>query len=1629
MSKKARSQANSTRAATGAFAGGGFGFGSGASFSTFGASASPLSYLSEPPDFSSISDANTVVAFKNLSKKDSTTKAKALEDLQSTITSLEAPVEDAVLEAWVQIYPRTSIDAARRVRQLAHTVQGQIAAACGKRIAKHMPRVIGAWLAGLYDNDKSVSLAAQASFKSVFSSPEKMHNVRKAFQQQILEYCRNVIDKETPSTLSDERNTSSDDAEAKYSRVIASSIAVISSLLTELSAEELAKEQSSYEEALQDPRLWDFSSYSDPAVKRAIHRLLRTCMAKQRDALSGNLSIISKSYLANALHSDQTGSAYEFSETLVALTRLFPTVWTEHYTSKKTPVTKRLRQFLKRGSQSGPREYWNNVSNLISSLPKEVLPSDSAEAIEILNAVRSGIISKEEPRSNLGAAYTAYFNITATLSAAFPEEEQQRLVGEMVLPLVHQYIKPSQETATWAVPAPHATNLIGQALSISVVPLVLEAQWEQITIALIEDMKTSLPAQSKDYGTSQTQVSEEGQRWAAVASKLLEKGSPQAVRERIASSSSKVLGEAIELLKSRNGKPYGAAGIVEAMLKSFKPFLFEDDECTKLLDSFITNDLPSLFLSPASPKLASILRFYSDRPGYEDVWKATLKSCVEESDPQAKFTALAQLLSSVDAESQIATSNPELQAFILERFRLSIQGSADWSFPNQLLKQQSVLSDDTVDEVLSDLTQSLSISGNTQNALQGLSSIVQQNPNLVKKFVPTPGGSALLQKLVSFTENPNDEIAEHASNLENRIKSSLSDSSSKSALHGSIFDVISRGLVEAAADSVSPSTLVELAKDLVNDADTEGPESLQNLLPTFDAWNAALKPFLDVPPHTTFAITNPLGGGVYLVEQDRQPADVSRDSEGFSPALRMAAYTARLLTKYSILDKLPKEKMTQLYKQLLLTVQLTNDNVSRATANDIFNIYTAHSENDVVEVVADIQALLADWVSKSGTWWAGDSKSDFSFMLEALENLRESAKGLSSEAFYNARAYACATSELIEAHGWPSKQTGNMEESLKEIRKSKDTLLIAAFLYGHSTPLASHGSASRMCNELIAQLTGHNITQDTQGGLRQLTLLNIIVANQDGISDTIAKQRLIFFVKHLSEWLELQDDEAIQLNVRAEVYRAFSLLLPIMRDIYGEHWENILNSLTAFWSSVETFKDQELGYEKVIPCIHASLKLYATLKVLQADEDPNEDLVEAWKSSQPAVSKGLIELLKQSEGLDDYNHQPLKIVNELLSRHIGSISVTQLENTEELFPLLVTESSSVQQAAFEILHKQIPAAQEEISINTALEKTTAQLPDELLSLILEPPSKKVIGDWDFSRTMPLSLRGYLFSWMLVFDHFTNSSYKVKTDYIEHLQKEGHVPQLLEFLAEFLGHTKGKPADISKIDVAHYDPHASDTPLADARYLAAHLFFLTLQHLPSLAKSWWIDCKSRQTVLAVESWTERFISPPIITAALAAVSDWANSADNAASDEALTIKVNPKGKEITAGYEVDEQFMTIVVRLPPTYPLASVAVEGLNRVAVSEQKWQAWLRNCQGVVTFSNGNLVDGLVSWRRNVVGALKGQTECAICYSIISADKQLPSKRCSTCKNLFHTSCLYKWFKSSNASSCPLCRNPFNYG
>jgi hypothetical protein len=183
--------------------------------------------------------------------------------------------------AQIKMYPRTSIDNAKAVRQSAHTLHGQMAVSAGKRIAKHMPKTVGAWLCGLYDSDKSVAEATQNSLRQVFNTPEKVQNIRKAYQHPILEYCRDAIDKETALTLSDERTVTPDDAEAKYSRVISACISLVGSLLSNLRPEELAKFQSGYEGILADEKLWTFASYNDASIRRSLHRLLKTCLSKE----------------------------------------------------------------------------------------------------------------------------------------------------------------------------------------------------------------------------------------------------------------------------------------------------------------------------------------------------------------------------------------------------------------------------------------------------------------------------------------------------------------------------------------------------------------------------------------------------------------------------------------------------------------------------------------------------------------------------------------------------------------------------------------------------------------------------------------------------------------------------------------------------------------------------------------------------------------------------------------------------------------------------------------------------------------------------------------------------------------------------------------------------------------------------------------------------------------------------------------------------------------------------------------------------------------------------------------------------------------------------------------------------
>ncbi|KAG0094506.1 hypothetical protein BGZ93_007132 [Podila epicladia] len=326
------------------------------------------------------------------------------------------------------------------------------------------------------------------------------------------------------------------------------------------------------------------------------------------------------------------------------------------------------------------------------------------------------------------------------------------------------------------------------------------------------------------------------------------------------------------------------------------------------------------------------------------------------------------------------------------------------------------------------------------------------------------------------------------------------------------------------------------------------------------------------------------------------------------------------------------------------------------------------------------------------------------------------------------------------------------------------------------------------------------------------------------------------------------------------------------------------------------------------------------------------------------------------------------------------------------------------------------------------------------------------------KTMSHSVLGYLLAWKLAFGLFENTTYTVKSGLVAQLRDASTMDDLLPYLFHLLGiHSAlsssmnesssnsgditqpSQPFDLGRWDITDYQVTGFDlsSPEIGFPLLAGHLYYTCLGNVPSLVRIWWTECKLRQLNIAVESLTERYFSPLLIAreinslikaqqapsqggtaAAAAALSGVADDLNQ------LQIKTSKATSEVMASFQIDEATMEIAIRLPTNFPLRQVEVEGLQRVGVKEARWRAWLLAVAGVIAAQNGSLIDALSLFRRNVGLHFDGVEDCTICYSIVSVlDRSLPNKTCKTCKHRFHASCLYKWFRTSNSSSCPLCR------
>ncbi|XP_046392892.1 E3 ubiquitin-protein ligase listerin [Ischnura elegans] len=292
---------------------------------------------------------------------------------------------------------------------------------------------------------------------------------------------------------------------------------------------------------------------------------------------------------------------------------------------------------------------------------------------------------------------------------------------------------------------------------------------------------------------------------------------------------------------------------------------------------------------------------------------------------------------------------------------------------------------------------------------------------------------------------------------------------------------------------------------------------------------------------------------------------------------------------------------------------------------------------------------------------------------------------------------------------------------------------------------------------------------------------------------------------------------------------------------------------------------------------------------------------------------------------------------------------------------------------------------------------------------------------------------YFLQWKVILEMCRVSEPELRCHYAQWLKDTGHLSSLLDNVFRLLPDQLLQGCSIqvnspsskmlsrlfeSKLSAQSY--HGAVTT-ENLERLVCWVWVDTFRYLPALVRHWWNYLEARSNSL-VERLTAVYLSPLLCAEEMRAVQAEEKTFAN------MMVKVHHTAREVIAVYSVDDAEAELMIQLPTNHPLGLVKVE-CGKYLFGINQSHNWRRQITIFLNYQNGSIWDGLALWKKYLDRRFEGVEECFICYSILhNSNYQIPKLSCHTCKKKFHSQCLYKWFSTSNNSTCPICRNLWKY-
>ena len=412
------------------------------------------------------------------------------------------------------------------------------------------------------------------------------------------------------------------------------------------------------DDLLDSKELWEMAVDTELLIRRSMYRLLPAALRYQADRM--DKSTLSRYFVALSLKIDQSGCDIDYVHALARLTECSPSVWTEFYNGKKSAVAS-LVTYLRKANPGMQPTYWSNLESILNTVPRDILVTQQQEPVRsndgsksldastfpVLDAIEGCIRRHTRPRVYQAPAWYAYLNVMRRTLELSDEARAEPALSKHIQPLILEYVAPLPDLTNWVAATSSNTDIASKAFQLisKHAPRFASDLWSTLSASIVENMQVSQPEQSKDYKNSQDALGAALDRWYALRTQLIASDSSGSLKSVYETSLSRELSVMFDLLKNRNGKPYGVASGLLSVIYHVQATSEGSNDIQQRICDFLSDNLSALVVSPSSVYLIKLIHRLENRFDAQPLYRTILPTLGELTDETAMM-ASTQLLSS-----------------------------------------------------------------------------------------------------------------------------------------------------------------------------------------------------------------------------------------------------------------------------------------------------------------------------------------------------------------------------------------------------------------------------------------------------------------------------------------------------------------------------------------------------------------------------------------------------------------------------------------------------------------------------------------------------------------------------------------------------------------------------------------------------------------------------------------------------------------------------------------------------------------------------------------------------------------------------------------------------------------------